>query len=313
MEAKFIFNGGLGNQIFQYLASKYISRNLISLKISYSLSESILKKNRNLDLNKLLINPIETNNESINIIDKLTSKVINNFFFLKEVNKTKIKFRLNLINKLYREQLFTPDFEDPLFKLNNDLNLIQNKKDKLKIDGYWQNPSCYIDDLDNYMKNLIDTRDLLPKQVKPNQYITIHLRRGDYFLNKGTMDFYFSKFSVIKYIILSLQLLSQEYQNMPIYILSDDKSWREKTREILTNCLTNKFTCIETNNHFEDWSILRHASINICSNSTFSYTAALLNNENKDRKLRCIVPQWINTCQSAFEKGWLKPEGFIEV
>jgi len=53
--------------------------------------------------------------------------------------------------------------------------------------------------------------------------------------------------------------------------------------------------------------------LNICSNSTFSYTAALLNKENKNQKIRCIVPQWINSYQTAFEKGWLKPEGFIEI
>ena len=53
--------------------------------------------------------------------------------------------------------------------------------------------------------------------------------------------------------------------------------------------------------------------INICSNSTFSFTAALLNNENKDGKLRCIVPQWINRDETAYEKGWLKPNGFIEI
>ena len=58
---------------------------------------------------------------------------------------------------------------------------------------------------------------------------------------------------------------------------------------------------------------MRHSSINICSNSTFSYTAALLNHDNLDRKVRSIIPQWIDKDCSASEKGWLVPEGFIEI
>ncbi len=125
------------------------------------------------------------------------------------------------------------------------------------------------------------------------------------------MDLYFSKFSPIKYILLSLKLIPSEYQNMPIFLLSDDKFWSKKLTQILSNSLDKKITVVETNNHFEDWAILRHSSINICSNSTFSYTAALLNSENKDNKLRCIVPQWINRDETALEKGWLEPNGFI--
>ena len=58
IDTKFIFNGGLGNQIFQYLASKYISNNIKFSKVSYALSESILKGNRNFQLNELLTEPI---------------------------------------------------------------------------------------------------------------------------------------------------------------------------------------------------------------------------------------------------------------
>ena len=40
-EVQFIFNGGLGNQIFQYLASRYISEKFINFKINYALSEDM--------------------------------------------------------------------------------------------------------------------------------------------------------------------------------------------------------------------------------------------------------------------------------
>ena len=40
----------------------------------------------------------------------------------------------------------------------------------------------------------------------------INIRRGDYYSQKGISDFYLSKFSPIKFIILSLQLIPKEDQ-----------------------------------------------------------------------------------------------------
>ena len=41
IKLNFIFDGGLGNQIFQYLASKYISQNFNNININYKISEHI--------------------------------------------------------------------------------------------------------------------------------------------------------------------------------------------------------------------------------------------------------------------------------
>ncbi|MCQ9203184.1 MAG: alpha-1,2-fucosyltransferase [Prochlorococcus marinus CUG1436] len=302
----------MGNQIFQYLASRYISKHINNLDITYSLSKSILNGNRDFELNNLLLNPLEISKQKKN--DGIwTSRITKNLPLISNEKKERIKFHINLFNKLYEEVYYSSDFIDPLLKLNCYLEIVKNKKQSLKISGFWQNPSCYVNELEDYMSNFINTKNLLPKYIEPNKYITIHIRKGDYCINKETMSTYFKRFSPIEFIILSMQILSQEYKNMPIYLLSDDKSWRLKIVEILSNTINNKITCINTNNHFQDWSIVRHASINICSNSTFSYTAALLNKDNKFQKLRCIVPQWINDRETSFAKGWLKPNGFIEI
>ena len=197
-------------------------------------------------------------------------------------------------------------------KLIKDINSLKYKKE-IKNLWFWQNPSSYLSNLKDSIDFLIDTKELIPRSIKSNNYITIHIRREDYYSRKDIIDFYFSKFSPVEYILLSLKLIPDEYQNMPIFLLSDDKSWSNKITNILSNSLKKKINVIKTTNHFEDWAILRHASINICSNSTFSFTAALLNEENKDRKLRCILPQWINKEETAYTKGWLEPDGFIEI
>ena len=149
--------------------------------------------------------------------------------------------------------------------------------------------------------------------MMPEKYISIHIRRGDYISNKKLFKDHFSKFSPVAFILLALNLLPQESTNLPIYLISDDKKWANNLLTFLSSRSRLRFFTIDSKNHFEDWAILRHSSINICSNSTFSYTAALLNYENLDQKLRCIIPQWFNIDKSAFEQGWLSPKGFIEI
>ena len=58
------------------------------------------------------------------------------------------------------------------------------------------------------MDFLIDTKEWIPKGIESNKYITIHIRREDYYSRKDIIDFYFSKFSPIEYILLSLQINS---------------------------------------------------------------------------------------------------------
>ena len=62
------------------------------------------------------------------------------------------------------------------------------------------------------------------------------------------MDFYFSKFSPVEYVLLALKLIPSEYQDMPIFLLSDDKSWSNKLIHILSNSLNKKITIISADN-----------------------------------------------------------------
>ena len=154
---------------------------------------------------------------------------------------------------------------------------------------------------------------VIKNKTIPDKYISIHIRRGDYISNEALFKAYFSKFSPVEFILLALNLLPQESENMPIYLISDDKDWANNFLTFLSSKSRYRFYTVDSKNLFEDWAILRHSSINICANSSFSYTAALLNYENLDKKLRCIVPQWFSEDLSSFGKGWLSPKGFIEI
>ena len=311
-EIKFIFDGGLGNQLFQYFASKYISLNFNQFQIKYELSKSISSGYRNLEINKLIKEPIKIYSEYDNFCEKFYSKLIQNWPILGESFKRKLISKIFLINSLYYEKNKNYNFQDSLSLLKNDLYLIRNRFSKLKIKGFWQNPKSYLENLNYFNNLLIDTKQFIPSGIQPNNYITIHIRRGDYFL-KENFERYQTNFSSIKFILLALQLLPEENKSKPIYLISDDQAWVNNLVFLLSGKFGFKFLTIKTKDILVHWSLMRHASINICSNSTFSYTAALLNNENSESKLRCIVPQWIQKDVSAYEKGWLNPQGFFEI
>ncbi len=221
-----------------------------------------------------------------------------------------INFNLNL---------FKEDSKNIIYKYNSLDILAENldsffySKSKLKVYGFWQNPTNYIIELGKYRKIFKNNFFTYLDQIQPNKYISIHIRRGDYLSNKKILNHYFSKFSPIEFILMSLKLIPSQFINYPIYFISDDLSWRNEIIEILSKRITNKFIVIDKIDDLTEWSILRHSIINICSNSTFGYTAALLNPENIDQKLRCIIPQWINKNETAFEKGWLTQKGFIAI
>ena len=309
---QFFFDGGLGNQFFQYFASKYISKKMTRLNVSYGLSDHIIKNYRNFELNKLIKEKIKTDKEFPQFREKIYRKFIKHIPLLNNSQKSNLKSKIDLMNCLYYEKEYNY-FENSLSILAKDLNLLKNRFYKLKVKGYWQNPNCYINNLDYYRNLLIDTKQLINSKLLEEKYITIHIRRGDYISNKSLFNTYYSKFSPIKFILLALNLLPKESEKMPIYLISDDKKWTDNLLTLLSSRSRYRFLTLDSKNHFEDWAILRHSSINICSNSTFSYTAALLNYENLDQKLRCIVPQWVDNNKSAFEKGWLTPNGFIEI
>ena len=312
-EVQFIFNGGLGNQIFQYLASKYISEKFINFKINYALSEYIINGGRNFELNNLLVDPLMITEPYKQYGEKVYNKIINKLPFLTKVNKNKIKNKFNLINNIYYEKDTSDNFKNSLEICFKDLLFLKNKKSKLQIRGFWQNPNVYIDKLENLNNLFINTTKLIPSYLKLNNYLTIHIRRGDYCLNRESFETYYSRFSPIQFILTALEVLPHDFINMPIYLISDDKEWRNKIANILSAKKGREIKIINTHNHFEDWAILRHSAVNICANSTFSYTAALLNTENKNKKIRCIIPQWINNEKTSLEIGWSNQPGFIKI
>ena len=310
MDLQFALTGGLGNQIFQYLASQYILKTFSNIKISYSFNSN----DRNFDLNSLLVNKIDLQSEiKHSFIKRFNYKLTKNFINKKDSDII-IKHRLSTLNE-FRETDF--NFEQNII---NRLELLKvklgylknNPKRFLKIIGFWENPSSYINLIDQFNYFFINTHKFLPAYIKSNNYICMHIRRGDYVDSKEQIQSLLSRYSSIQHLINSLIILPDKYEKLPLYIVTDDKLWTNSWAYLFAEKFKKEIKVL-SNESIIDWSIMRHASINISANSTFSYTAALLNSTNKRNKLRCIIPQWHRSKESTYEKGWNTPNGFIEI
>ena len=278
------------------------------------MSEYILKGYRNFEINKILIDKIRINQEYKSFKSKVLKKFINNIYLLNRIKTHNLLFKLKLLATIEENEFISKyKFNNTLILLHQKLKSINHCNSPIKIIGYWQNPSCYVDDIKNQNLLFENTKKFLPSNFKSAKYITIHIRRGDYLENKENYFAYFSRFSEIQFILGSLQLIPKEFESIPIYFVSDDYDWVSKVIPVISNNVKNKLIVLEKKDTIKTWSILNNSLINIVSNSTFSYTAALLNTNNLNNKLRCILPKWVNSQESSFEKGWLSPSGFIEI
>ena len=311
---QFLLSGGLGNQIFQYLGSKYITKQFPEVNVNYSLSDYLLEGYRSLDINKLIIDKIKINKEYKSYRSKVLKKIIKNIHLLNNVNTSKLILKFKLLETIDENDLNDKyKFNNTLLTLYKKLISIKHFNSYIKIIGYWQNPSCYVDNIKNLNLLFENTKKILPSNFQSIQYITIHIRQGDYLDNKENYFTYFSRFSEIQFILNALQLIPKEFESIPIYCFSDDYEWALKYIPLISNNINNQLFILDNKDPIKTWSILNNSLINIISNSTFSYTAALLNTNNLNNKLRCILPKWVNCRESSFEKGWLSPSGFIEL
>ena len=308
---QFIYSGGLGNQIFQFLASKYIEKKYKNINIYHSLSTNYQEKSfRKFQLNYVLkkeIKIVEEFNYDKNLICsnlfkriKLTSKLIN------YINRNNIIYEADINN--------TNSISNPINNLSNKIEFFLKIKTKFKkkIIGTWENPTSYINILDQMKSYFKDERFKLPDYANNKKYICIHLRRGDFLSNRAHINGAFSNFSIVNFIIKSFHILPSEFDSLPIIVTTEDIDWTNSWIQLLGSKF-KKEILVCNNDSLTDWYINKNAALNIISNSTFSYTAALLNNFSADNKLKCIVPQWIRNNQSSIEKGWTTPCGFLEI
>ena len=278
--------GGLGNQLFQYGFARYL--------------EIIYKKKVKLD----------------------TASFNNNFRRFK-LNLFKTKLRVanekEVENSKYQRKKFlfwkkkkTEYPEDNNFNFKYSLNRITNGY----LIGYWPKTN-YLNEIKEQLRKEIQIDNKLlctqfmkfHKMIKNEESVGIHVRRGDYLLDKNKKIF-----AQINndYYVDSVKQIKNKYNNCKFFVFSDDidsvKNLRwAKSKDFIFVSLTSEHQDVK------EFELLKACKHHIIANSTFSWWAAFLNDNETGQK---ISPQkWYSNevFQKLYEDKYILDSSFIRI
>ena len=152
-----------------------------------------------------------------------------------------------------------------------------------------QDKSFYEDKVSNWLdikepENLESEYLEWKRRIKESQSVCVHLRRGDYvapgsaYVDLSSTDYYQSAMDYARSIL----------PNAQFFFFSDDLSY---VKNIFIGNDVHYVDCNTGSNGYLDIKLMSLAKVNIIANSTFSYWAAYMNNEQKT----IIYPKaWFN-------------------
>jgi len=237
------FNGGLGNQLFQFALSIYLSKTF-EQKVEYDLSDFIYKSiHQGFVLNKIIRYPLikQCSPDDLKKVSPLLCSKYGRIFLRKFYSSSKI-----LIDSNLRSLPNTP---------------------LLYYWGDWHNLNL---DYPNLIRPYLLSTDRIPIENSPSNSVFIHVRRGDYVNNPN------HHLCSIQYYEHAINFLCNKLITPKFRVYSDDIYW---CKQHLVDLLHNKdFFFSESSNALHDFNEMRLCEHAIISNSTFSWWAAQLIN-----------------------------------
>lgn len=263
--------GGLGNMVFQILATKSLA---IDKKVDCSFP----------NLHNLLdyLNSEKTHNPNINHTHE----------YLKYLTLFK---NLNTIPPKNQLKVFNYPFEYSIFDLPSD---------DFIINGFFQSEKYFAHNRKKILEwckispeimNIIEFKypDLLSKKTT-----SIHVRRGDYVRLSGS-HFVQNK----TYFDSAIQMMKDITDIFVVF--SDDINWCKE------NFVGNNFIFVDDEKDYIEMSLMSLCKNNIISNSSFSWLAAWLN-ENEDKKV--IGPsKWFGPSLSYLSEKDIIPSSWCKI
>ncbi|MFA6925326.1 MAG: alpha-1,2-fucosyltransferase [Bacteroidales bacterium] len=292
---------GLGNQMFQYAAARRLA-NYHNTELKLDISHFSKNNERTYDLK--YFNIVENIATPIDIFKVYKLEGINRLSFKKIFGKKFSDKFNNLIEKKIKKAYynFNPESNNKPALLRGKI-LAQNfchfdervltAPDNVYMLGYWQSEK-YFKDVENIIRKEFTFKnpphgknEELSREIKSNNSVSIHIRRGDYINNPAVhKDFHICD---IDYYLRSIAYISKQITNPIFYVFSDDISW---VKENLKMPYSMIFVDSNTSqNNFEDMRLMSLCKHNIVANSSFSWWSAWLN-ENKN-KIIVAPKEWV--------------------
>jgi hypothetical protein len=264
------YNGGLGNQMFQYACGK-----ALALKHNTSLFSDLSSLNKNTDssrttkrsfelLEVFKINIIEASVADLKSVKPILYRATNVFAF-------KLGFKGIQMSKYFIENKFS--YNHNIKKVGKDCYL----------SGYWQSPK-YFDSIASlirkeftFYKQLDDKNLEMESLIKRVNSVSLHIRRTDF---KNTKSNTTHGICSLEYYGEAIKFISTKIRDPHFFVFSDDINWAKENLKF-----PYKLTFISGNSgdkSYIDMQLMSVCKHNIIANSSFSWWGAWLNsNMNK--------------------------------
>lgn len=179
------------------------------------------------------------------------------------------------------------------------------KLDDVYLNGYWQSEKFFEDAAEEVRKmfkfpNLFtDYQKEMLDEIAGRQAVSIHIRRGDYLNHPeiyGTTN--------LEYYRNAMRYMAERKENLHFYVFTNDIPWAKQ------NFGGNDITVIEDSRDLItgnlDMALMAECKDNIIANSSFSWWAAWLNQNQNKTVIAPKVWEMNNTTKDIWCKDWIK-------
>ncbi|TKF64192.1 alpha-1,2-fucosyltransferase [Vibrio sp. F13] len=250
--------GGLGNQLFQYATGRALSLRLnkkLNLDMSFYANQELRK--------------FELGEFSIPWADVKLSH--NRSKFRRLIHKVVERHeKLDNVFTSYFFERFPMEFDSKFNHIVNDVYL----------DGYWQNYRYFdeykqilikeISPSGNLSKNALKLKD----RIDRTKSVSLHIRRGDYVSNEIANQLH--GICPISYYLKAIDEIRNDHGDVTFFIFSDDIKWCKNSLGNIKDC----YFVDEVDNAIEEFFLMKACTGNVIANSTFSWWAAYLSENN---------------------------------
>jgi hypothetical protein len=249
-------NGGLGNQMFEYMFYKYLQTKFEDVKIDKSIY-SRMEQHNGYELDRIfgLTPPVATENEI-----------------------RKLKADSWKIHRKVQYKIF--GFPNTVINQETDCSYLSDLKDNKYYAGYWINRKYFpqhrseVKSIFNFKNEMSERNKEAVTEIKNSNSISIHIRRGDYVGNRT-----YEGICNDKYYKCAIGIMENKIDKPRYYIFSDEPEW------VKNNFKLDFMTVVDWNkgeDSYWDMYLMSCCKHNIMANSTFSWWGAYLNsNEDK--------------------------------
>ncbi|MCC6582760.1 MAG: alpha-1,2-fucosyltransferase [Chitinophagales bacterium] len=288
-------NGGLGNQMFQYATGRALSVvNNTNLLLDLISLQSKLQSKQLATYRKFELDIFTTDaviNKPVFTHKYLYPFAKANFYFNIAISKIKYNY--------FKEKSF--EFDAALLK----------QPDNTYLDGHFQTEK-YFKNIENLIRNELKFKDKLSgknlhfkNKIESCNAVSLHIRRGDYLLNKKNLN----KHGVtsLNYYYKAVSFIASKIDAPVFFVFTDDLKWTKENFNIdFPFEIVDENTAPETS-HL-DMHLMSLCSHNIICNSTFSWWAAWLN-DNQD-KIVIAPSKWFEdssiNSKDIYPSEWIK-------